>query len=49
MELMGTRMDHWLQWTAGVHFAIHKSPDFDDTAELFWDALTWLQSGVDDG
>ena len=48
---MGSRIDHQLQWTPGsysdgVYVAL---PEFDDTAELIWDALTWLQSGVDDG
>ena len=51
MALMGSRMDHQLQWVPGSYSAGAYAglPDFNDTAELFWDALTWLQSGVDDG
>ncbi len=48
---MGSRIDHQLQWTPGAYLGgvYYMVPNFDDTAELFWDALTWLQSGVDDG
>lgn len=50
-SVMGSRMDHQLQWVPGSYSAGAYAglPDLNDTEELFWDALAWLQSGVDDG
>lgn len=48
MGVMGSRMDWQLQWVP-EELLNRRNPDFDDTEELFWDALAWLQWGVDDG